>query len=266
MDFRFKPGTAPLLVSMPHVGTDIPDEIAATLAPVALRRADTDWHLDQLYSFVEQLGASTLAARWSRYVVDVNRPPEDTNLYPGLDTTGLCPVDTFGREPLYRSGREPSEAEVKRRLQRYWQPYHQQLRAELERLLALHGRVLLWDAHSIASMVPRFFDGRLPDLNLGTADGASCAPALEAAVAAAARGQPRFTVALNGRFKGGYITRHYGQPQRNVHAIQLEMCQYLYMDEAAPFGYQIENAAQVLPVLRACVGAALDWVRTGAHP
>ena len=262
MDFRFKAGTAPLLVSMPHVGTDIPDDIAATLAPVALRRADTDWHLEQLYAFAAEMQASTLAARWSRYVIDVNRPPEDTNLYPGLDTTGLCPVDTFGCESLYLPGRVPTEVEVKRRLQRYWQPYHQQLRAELDRLLALHGRVVLWDAHSIASMVPRFFDGQLPDLNFGTARGTSCAPELEAAVVGVARGQQRLTVAVNGRFTGGYITRHYGQPQHGVHAIQLEMCQYLYMDESAPYGYRPDNATQVMPVLRACVGTALDWVRT----
>jgi len=261
MDFRFKPGTAPLLISMPHVGTDIPDDIAATMAPIALTRADTDWHLEQLYAFAEGMGASTLAARWSRYVIDVNRPPEDTNLYPGLDTTGLCPVDTFARERLYQAGRAPSEIEIKRRLQRYWQPYHQQLRMELDRLLALHGRVLLWEAHSIASMVPRFFDGRLPDLNFGTANGNSCAPDLERAVVDVAQGQQQCTVAVNGRFKGGHITRQYGRPQDNVHAIQLEMCQYLYMDESAPFGYRPDNAAQVLPVLRACVGAALDWVR-----
>jgi N-formylglutamate deformylase len=260
MDFRFNAGSIPLLVSMPHVGTDIPDDIAATMAPIALVRADTDWHLEQLYAFATEMGASTLAARWSRYVIDVNRPPEDTNLYPGLDTTGLCPVDTFGRERLYRAGQAPSEGEVQRRLQHYWQPYHQQLRAELDRLLALHGRVLLWDAHSIASVVPRFFDGRLPDLNFGTANGTSCAPELERAVVEVAERQQAFTVAVNGRFKGGYITRQYGQPQRNVHAIQLEMCQYLYMDETAPFGYRADNAARVMPVLRDCVGAALDWM------
>jgi len=261
MDVRFKAGTAPLLISMPHVGTDIPGDIAATMAPCALTRADTDWHLETLYAFAAELGASTLAARWSRYVIDVNRPLDDTNLYPGLDTTGLCPVDTFARERLYQAGRAPSEAEIRRRLQRYWQPYHQQLRTELDRLLALHGRVLLWDAHSIASMVPRFFDGRLPDLNIGTANGAACAIALERAVVDVARAQPQFTVAVNGRFKGGYITRHYGQPGRNVHALQLEMCQYLYMDESAPYGYRPDNAARVLPVLRDCVAAALDWVR-----
>jgi N-formylglutamate deformylase len=261
MDVRYKAGTAPLLISMPHVGTDIPDDIAATMAPCALTRADTDWHLEQLYAFADELGASTLAARWSRYVIDVNRPPEDTNLYPGLDTTGLCPVDTFAREPLYQAGRAPSGLEIKRRLQRYWQPYHKHVRSELDRLLALHGRVVLWDAHSIASMVPRFFDGRLPDLNFGTANGASCAPGLERAVVGVLLGQQPFTVAVNGRFKGGYITRHYGQPEQNVHAIQLEMCQYLYMDESPPFGYRPDNAAVVLPLLRDCVGAALDWVR-----
>ena len=261
MDFRFKAGVTPLLVSMPHVGTDIPDAIAATMTPVALTRADTDWHLEQLYAFVEDMGASTLAARWSRYVIDVNRPPEDTNLYPGLDTTGLCPVDTFGRERLYQPGRAPSEGEIQRRLQRYWQPYHQQLRAELDRLLALHGRVLLWDAHSIASVVPRFFEGRLPDLNIGTAHGTSCSPALERAVLNVAREQPQCTVAVNGRFKGGYITRHYGQPHAGVHAIQLEMCQSLYMHEAAPFDYRPDHAARVQPVLHDCLQAALDWVR-----
>jgi N-formylglutamate deformylase len=261
MDFRFKPGKVPLLLSMPHVGTDIPDDVAQRLAPCALARADTDWHLAELYGFAEELGASTLAARWSRYVIDLNRPPEDTNLYPGLDTTGLCPVDTFGREALYRPGMAPSDEEVRRRLELYWRPYHQQLRAELDRLLAEHGAVVLWDAHSIASRVPRFFEGRLPDLNFGTAEGASCAPGLEQAVVGVARDQDRYSVALNGRFKGGHITRFYGDPARHVHAIQLEMCQCLYMSEAPPFDYRPEDAAQVQPLLRRMLGSALDWVR-----
>jgi N-formylglutamate deformylase len=261
MDFEFKAGSIALLVSMPHVGADIPDDIAARLSPCALAKADTDWHLAELYGFLGEMGASTIAARWSRYVIDVNRPPEDTNLYPGLDTTGLCPVDTFGREQLYQDGHAPSEAEVQQRLQRYWQPYHRQLRAELDRLLSLHGAVLLWDAHSIASVVPRFFDGRLPDLNFGTAGGASCAPAMADAVLAAARAAERYSIALNGRFKGGYITRHYGQPAANVHAIQLEMCQCLYMNESAPFAYRPDLAAQIQPALRRMVGAAVDWVR-----
>jgi N-formylglutamate deformylase len=261
MDFAFNQGSIALLVSMPHVGTDIPDDIAARLAPCATARADTDWHLGQLYGFLQEMGASTIAARWSRYVIDLNRPPEDSNLYPGLSTTGLCPVDTFGSEPLYREGDAPDEQEVRGRLLRYWQPYHSQLRAELDRMLALHGRVVLWDAHSIASVVPRFFEGRLPDLNFGTAQGTTCDAGLEAAVVGVARAQDALTVAVNGRFKGGHITRHYGQPAVNVHAIQLEMCQCLYMDESAPFAYRPDLAAQVQPLLRKLTGAAVDWAR-----
>ncbi len=261
MDFKFKQGSIPLLVSMPHVGTDIPDDIAARLTPCASARADTDWHLEQLYAFAAEMGASTIAARWSRYVIDLNRPPEDSNLYPGLSTTGLCPVDTFGNEPLYQPGDVPDEQEVHGRLVRYWQPYHRQLRAELDRMLAEHGRVVLWDAHSIASVVPRFFEGRLPDLNFGTAQSTTCAAGLEQAVTAIAHAQSAFSVALNGRFKGGHITRHYGQPDMHVHAIQLEMCQCLYMDESAPFGYRPDRAARIEPLLRQLTGAAVDWVR-----
>jgi N-formylglutamate deformylase len=261
MEFRFKAGRLPMLVSMPHAGTDIPDEVAASLAPCAAARADTDWHLPELYGFLEEMGISTISARWSRYLIDLNRPPEDTNLYPGLDTTGLCPLDTFGRERLYRDGMEPDGAEVQRRLARYWQPYHAQLRAELDRLKMEHGRMVLWEAHSIASVVPRFFDGKLPDLNFGTAEGTSCAPGLEAAVLDVARAQERFSIALNGRFKGGHITRHYGQPASGVHAIQLEKCQYLYMNEAPPFEYRPAVAATLQPLLRDMIGAAVDWVR-----
>jgi N-formylglutamate deformylase len=246
---------------MPHVGTDIPDELLAAMTPAAAARQDTDWHLAQLYDFLGAMGASVLSARWSRYVIDLNRPPENTNLYPGQDTTGLCPLDTFHRLPLYREGQAPDTAAVQRRLQAYWQPYHDQLRAELGRLLALHGRVVLWDAHSIASVVPRFFEGKLPDLNFGTADGQSCAAGMSAAVVARARAQQQYTLAVNGRFKGGHITRHYGQPQRHVHAVQLEMCQSTYMDEAAPYGYRPDRAAQVQPLLRELVQAAADWVR-----
>jgi len=261
MDFRFTPGSVPLLLSIPHAGTDIPDEVAGHFAPSAAARADTDWHLPRLYGFAEEMGCSVLAARWSRYLIDLNRPPEDSNLYPGRDTTGLCPVDTFAREPLYLPGRAPDAAETARRLERYWRPYHDQLRAELERLLALHGRVVLWDAHSIASTVPRFFEGRLPDLNFGTADGASCAPQLQGALLGLAQAQEGFSFVFNGCFKGGHITRRYGQPERGVHAIQLEMCQCLYMDEAPPFGYRPEAASRVQPLLRALMAAALAWVR-----
>jgi N-formylglutamate deformylase len=261
MDFQFKAGSIPLLVSMPHVGTDIPDDIFARLAPAARPKADTDWHLVQLYDFLEEMGASMIAARWSRYVIDLNRPPENTNLYPGQDTTGLCPIDTFGSAPLYLDGRHPDEAEVNQRLASYWQPYHWQLRAELERLLALHGKVVLWDAHSIASVVPRFFEGKLPDLNFGTADGKSCGAGMQEAIVSIAQGQDDFSVAVNGRFKGGHITRFYGQPASNVHAIQLEMCQSVYMNETEPFAYRPDLAGQVQPLLRQMLGAAADWAR-----
>ena len=261
MDYQFKAGSIPLLVSMPHVGTDIPDDIAARMTPYALERADTDWHLRELYGFLAEMGASTISARWSRYVIDLNRPPEDTNLYPGLSSTGLCPVDTFHSEPIYRDADAPGEQDVQARLRHYWEPYHRQLRSELARMLASHGRVVLWDAHSIASVVPRFFDGRLPDLNFGTAQGTTCDAGMQEAVLKVARAQHRFTVALNGRFKGGHITRHYGQPHNKVHAIQLEMCQCLYMDEAAPFAYRPDLAARVQPLLRQLTGAAIDWMR-----
>lgn len=262
MDYQFQAGTIPLLVSMPHVGTDIPDEIAATMTAVATDCQDTDWHLARLYGFLQEMGASTISARWSRYAIDLNRPPENTNLYPGQDTTGLCPVDTFHREPLYVDGRVPDQAEVERRLQHYWQPYHARLRAELDRLLAIHGRVALWDAHSIASRVPRFFEGKLPDLNFGTADGATCAPGLAHAVVSRALAQDRYSVAVNGRFKGGHITRFYGRPDAGVQAIQLEMCQSVYMDEEAPYGYRPDLAAQVQGLLRAMTQAAADWVQS----
>ncbi len=261
MDFHLNAGSVPLLVSMPHVGTDIPDDIARQFAPAAMVRADTDWHLVRLYGFLAEMGASTISARWSRYVIDLNRPPEDTNLYPGMDTTGLCPLDTFGRAPLYPEGAAPNEAEVQRRLELYWRPYHNALRSELDRLLAIHGKVVLWDAHSIASVVPRFFDGRLPDLNFGSADGKSCDATLQDAIISAARRQATYSVAVNGRFKGGYITRNFGQPEQNVHAIQLEMCQCLYMDETEPFDYRPDLAAGVEGVLRNSLQAALDWTR-----
>ena len=261
MDYQFKAGSIPLLVSMPHVGTDIPDDVLAAMTPAAVDKQDTDWHLVRLYEFLGEMGASVLSARWSRYVIDLNRPPENTNLYPGQDTTGLCPVDTFHREPLYREGRTPDQAEVERRLQAYWKPYHNQLRTELDRLLAQYGRVVLWDAHSIASHVPRFFDGKLPDLNFGTADGKSCDAGLTDAIVAAASGDEHYTIAVNGRFKGGHITRFYGEPANGVHAIQLEMCQSTYMDENAPYGYRADLASQVQPPLRAMMQAAADWSR-----
>ncbi len=256
--FTLTLGTAPLLVSFPHAGTEISDELAVRMTPEALQRADVDWHLPQLYAFAHAMGASTMAARFARHVIDLNRPPKDESLYPGQDVTGLLPLDTFRKQPLYRPGQAPDAAEAQQRRAVYWQPYHDALRAELDRLRTLHGSVVLWDAHSIASSMPRFFDGKLPDLNLGSADGRSCAPALQAAVEVAMGAQARFTHVSNGRFKGGYITRHYGSPEAGIHALQLEMCQSTYMDEVAPFAYRPGLAVQVQPLLQRMLDAVLE--------
>ena len=256
--YTLTPGTAPLLVSFPHAGTEIPDEIAARMTPEALQRADVDWHLPRLYAFARELGASTLEARLARHVIDLNRPPENTSLYPGQDVTGLLPIDTFRKQPLYRPGQVPDAAEAEARRATYWQPYHDALRGELDRLRALHGRVVLWDAHSIASVLPRFFDGKLPDLNLGTADGRSCAPALQAAAEREMGAQSQYTHISNGRFKGGHITRHYGRPEAGIHALQLEMCQSTYMDETAPYAYRPDLAERVQPLLQRMLQAVLE--------
>jgi N-formylglutamate deformylase len=248
-------GDAPLLVSIPHLGTRIPDEMQSLYSDAALTLVDTDWHLDTLYAFARELGATVLGARVSRYVIDLNRPPDDISLYPGQTTTGLCPTETFRGEAVYRPGCEPDEAEKRQRVARFYRPYHAAIAAELARLRERHAHVLLWEAHSIASVLPRLFDGKLPDLNLGTQDGRTAAPAVQAALEAA-MATSDFTWVANGRFKGGYITRHFGAPQRGIHAIQLEMCQSTYMSEAPPFSYLPQTAAQIQPVLRRMIGAA----------
>ena len=254
--FHLVRGQAPLLISIPHLGTQIPADVAQQLLPVARVVQDTDWHLDLLYGFAERLGASILSARVSRYVIDLNRPPDGASLYPGQTTTGLCPLETFRGEPLYAPDQRPSNAEIERRRSSYWMPYHQALATELERLRTQHGAVLLWEAHSIASVLPRLFDGKLPDLNLGSNAGASAAASVVDAAAAVAQSSA-FTSVVNGRFKGGYITRHYGQPQAGIHALQLEMCQSLYMNEAPPFDYRPDLAAKVQPTLEAMLNAAV---------
>jgi N-formylglutamate deformylase len=258
--FQLHRGEAPLLISIPHMGTRLPGDVRAQLTKAAEVLQDTDWHLDRLYGFAAELGASVLQARVSRYAIDLNRPPDDESLYPGRTTTSLCPTETFHGLPLYPHGCVIDAAERERRLRTYWQPYHAALRRELDRLSAAHGAVLLWDAHSIASRVPRLFDGRLPDFNFGTADGRTCAPSLVDTVVTTARAFP-FTRVLNGRFKGGYITRHYGAPVHGIQAIQLEMCQCLYMRERAPFDYLPAAAAHVQGALRAMLTAALVHLR-----
>ena len=259
--YRYRHGSSPLIVSMPHVGTFIPHSIGRSLSDCAARRPDTDWHLPRLYDFLGELDATVIAANGSRYVVDMNRPPDGANLYPGQDTPRLCPIDTFHQEPLYRGGVEPDATEIARRVDTVWRPYHRRLAAEIERVRAEHGIAVLWDAHSIVSEVPRLFPGRLPDFNLGTGGGTSCDPDLARALAVAISRHAGYTSVLDGRFKGGYITRHYGNPGGGVHAVQLEMAEAVYMDEASPFAFRSERAVRVRPILREQLGIALDWAR-----
>ena len=250
-------GRAPLLVSLPHDGTELPPDIAARMTDAARAVPDTDWHVSRLYAFARGLGASILVPRYSRYVVDLNRPPDDTSLYPGQNTTGLCPTRRFSGDPVYLAGQEPSAGEVRERVERYWRPYHDALRDELERLRAAHGRVVLWEGHSIrGSGLPFLFEGRLPDLNLGTANGASCSPRLQARLEAVLSAQPGYDWVANGRFKGGHITRHYGDPARGIDAVQMETSQRNYMDEDS-FEYDQGKAARLQVVLRNLIEAAM---------
>ncbi len=223
------------------------DWLAPRLSAAARALPDTDWHLERLYDFLGELGASVLVATHSRYVVDLNRPPDNASLYPGQDMTGIVPLDTFHREPLYLPGFPPSEDEVAQRIETYWRPYHQRLQQALAEIKARHGYALLWDAHSIFSVLPRFFAGTLPDLNLGTADGKSCARGIGETLAKSVEG---YRVALNARFKGGYITRHYGDPANGVHAVQLELSEATYMDEAPPHRFRDHRARELRPQLR----------------
>lgn len=250
-------GARPLLVSLPHVGTRIGADVQPHLIERAHALEDTDWFLEALYAFVKDLGASLLVPRYSRYVIDLNRPPDDAPMYPGAANTELCPTRFFTGDALYLPGHEPSIEERMRRRMKYWEPYHQALQQELDRIRAEHGYVLLWDAHSIRSEIPWLFEGTLPDLNIGTANGASADATITRAVADAAARYADVSQVVNGRFKGGYITRHYGDPARHVHAVQLEMCQSLYMSEKPPYEYAEALAQGIQPVLEAMLATAL---------
>ena len=259
--FRFRQGTRPLLISMPHVGTHVPPALAARLTDEAQRVPDTDWHLERLYDFADALGASVLVATHSRFVIDLNRPPDGSSLYPGQSVTGLCPVDLFDDQPLYRDAVDvPGDAEIAERREAIWQPYHAQLAQELARMKAEHGVAALWDAHSIRSVLPRFFEGRLTDLNLGTANGASCSPVLAEQLLTIGQAAAGYTAVLNGRFMGGYITRQHGNPTHGIHAVQLEMTQCSYMQESWPFDYLPSVAVGVQPYVRRMLEAVLAFV------
>jgi N-formylglutamate deformylase len=253
-------GHLPLLISLPHVGTLIPADLRSLYTPRALEVEDTDWHLATLYDFARERGASMLVPTCSRYVIDLNRPPDNRPMYPGANNTELCPTRFFSGESLYKDEQKvPGPAEVALRRELYWQPYHDALAGELARLKQQHGHAVLFDGHSIKSELPWLFEGQLPDLNLGTASGTSCAASLRSALAAVLEQQDAFSQVADGRFKGGYITRHYGQPHNGIHAVQLEMGLRCYMEEKAPFVIDPARAAVLAPVLGRLVDAMLGF-------
>ncbi|MCK0195876.1 N-formylglutamate deformylase [Ancylobacter sp. 6x-1] len=260
-------GEAPLILSLPHTGTDIPPEIMADLASPWVARKDCDWWIDRLYAFAAGMGATLVRTGVSRTVIDVNRDPSGSSLYPGQATTELCPTTTFDGEPLYRKGRDP---DVAARKAGWFVPYHATLEAEVARLRALHPRVVLYDCHSIRSVIPRLFEGVLPCLNIGTNAGTSCAPELQVEIEAIAAGS-RFSFVSNGRFKGGWITRHYGRPEEGVHAVQMELACRAYMAEPTgpadegnwPSPFDDATAAPIRAVLARILDACLAFARTG---
>jgi N-formylglutamate amidohydrolase len=250
-------GSTPLLISVPHGGTVIPADIRAQMTDAADSVPDTDWHVPKLYDFAPALGVGLLTATHSRYVIDLNRNPDGAVLYAGADNTELVPTRRFDYVDLYPPGKAPDAAEIARRREAYWQPYHDKLVQELEVIRARHGYAVLLDAHSICSRVPRFFDGRLPDLNLGTADGTSCAAFFQFQAWTVLSAAAGFSAICNGRFKGGAITRRYGQPATGVHALQLEIAQSCYMDERPPFPWSHSFAAPLIGVLQRLIDALL---------
>lgn len=261
-------GDAPLLVSIPHTGTDLAG-LENRFASAWTARCDTDWWIEQLYDFAAGLGATVVRTSISRSIIDVNRDPSGASLYPGQTTTGLCPTETFDGIPLYRPGSEPDPAEIDRRRVACFMPYHAALQAEIDRLRGLHGRIVLYDCHSIRSVLPRLFDGTLPVFNLGTNDGKAADPALQQMVTGimAATGE---SFVVNGRFKGGWITRHYGRPENGVHALQMELSCRGYMHEPAepstsdnwPAAYNADFAAPIRTTLTGILEAAIGWARS----
>lgn len=256
--YQFSAGTLPLLLSIPHAGTQLTPEVEAGLSDGARGLPDTDWHIPQLYDFAREMGASVLVGNYSRFVIDLNRPPDNQALYTTA-TTGLYPETLFDGSPTFVPGKTPTAAQRESYLHHIWQPYHDKIQQELARIRQQFGYALLFDAHSIASEIPRLFDGRLPDLNLGTNDGASCYPELAQQLTACCDAQSQFSWVLNGRFKGGYITRAYGKPQEHQHAVQLELAQCNYMDEQPPFGWRGDKASTLQPLLKQLIEALLDY-------
>jgi N-formylglutamate deformylase len=230
--YEFHRGTTPLLISIPHSGTEVPEALAQRFTVAGRGVPDTDWHVHLLYDFARGLGASIIKANYSRYVVDLNRSPDSASLYVGNPTSPVCPTETFSGAFIYMTGQEPQDSEIAARIEEYWRPYHERIATELASLRAAHGRALLWDAHSIASEIPSLFEGVLPEFNIGTRDGASCPREVSEALLQIVLGDGEYGAVLDGRFKGGYITDHYGKPADGVYAVQLELSRRAYADEA----------------------------------
>ncbi|WP_274423565.1 N-formylglutamate deformylase [Chelativorans sp. YIM 93263] len=244
-------GTSPVILGLPHTGTYVPDEIAARLNDEACKLRDTDWHVHELYQHLLP-NATTVRATFHRYVIDANRDPSGRSLYPGQNTTGLVPTTDFDNQPLWRDGAGPDDRDVAKRIAAFHRPYHEALAAEIERVNALHGVVVLYDCHSIRSHCPFLFEGRLPDFNIGTDNGRTCVPDVEQAIAGICAAAEGYTSVVNGRFRGGWTTRHYGRPDEGVHAIQMELAQATHLEsEALPFAYDAAKAERLRVHLRA---------------
>jgi len=261
-------GEAPVLICFPHTGTDIPPDIASHMHAPWRARKDTDWWIDRLYDFAPGLGVTTIRTAISRSVIDVNRDPSGASLYPGQATTGLCPTETFDGEPLYLSGLEPNDDDIQRRLTTWFAPYHDTIAAEIERVWARHGVVVLYDAHSIRSHIPRLFEGELPQFNIGTNSGQSCASRLIQQVETACR-QSAYSTVVDGRFKGGWTTRHYGRPSDGIHAIQMELAIRGYLNEPSeiregmwPPSYAEDRAAPLRAVLTDIIQSVLTFAKS----
>ena len=251
-------GSSPLVLAQPHGGADIPDQFLSRLNQVGQAIEDTDWRITRLYDGLLE-DVTVVSTPIHRYVIDANRDPSDQSLYPGQNTTSLCPTTTFDGTAIYLQGEEPSVDEIKQRQQQYHQPYHDILREQLERVHQKHGYVILYDCHSIRSQVPYLFDGKLPDFNIGTNSGQSCDAKIESRVISSCARETKYSHVANGRFKGGWTTRHYGRPQEGYHAIQMELAQCNYMQETAPWSYDVDKAEMLRVSLRSILQGILKF-------
>ncbi len=256
--YEYQSGNLPILVSMPHNGSLIPEKFHSVMTKSALNSVDTDWFLDRLYHFVLDRGCHVIKPQYSRYVIDLNRPEDNANLYPGQNTTELCPLTQFDASSIYLGGLEPSGAEIEDRINHYWRSYHQCLKSSLDAIRADHGIALLFDAHSIKSRVPRFFDGQLADFNFGNLDNQTCSNNLTKLLE---DWEPKgYSKVINGRFKGGYITRAYAMTDNNIHSLQLEISQATYMNEKT-LSYDEQLAAMVIQPLNEMFDLFEQFVR-----